>query len=320
MKKAKKLNQNERDRIAMLFNEDKRGIREIARTIDRVVSTISYEIKTNSVNGFYDSTKAHEKARQSKRKGKSGYRKIEKEPKLKKYIIEKLKLDWNPDEISGRMKLERQPFYVSKSGIYEWLRTSRGERYCKYLYSKRKRVKKKKKKAKKAMIPNRVSIELRSPSIDNRKYYGHWEDDAIVSGRTGKGSLSVSYERKARLTKITKCSSMSPREHLKAHGGIVNTHKVLSKTFDNGIENRYHEKLHELGINTYFCDPYSSWQKGGVENANKMIRRYLPKGTDLSKISKKRIQCIEDLINKKPRKILGYMSAYEVAKKVGVIY
>lgn len=319
MKKAKKLSQNERDRIAILFNEEKRKLREIARTIGRVVSTISYEIKKNSTNGIYDSTKAHRKARLSKRKGKHGYRKIEKFPKLKKYIIEKLKLGWNPDEISGRMKLDKEPFYVSKSGIYEWLRTSRGERYCKHLYSKRKRVKKRKPKTKRKIIPNRVGIELRNNGANNRSRYGHWEDDAVVSGRNGSGSLSVSYERKARLVCITKCKSMSPKEHLKAHKKIIGVYKVLSKTFDNGIENIYHEQLHAFNIYTFFCDPYSSWQKGGVENANKMIRRYLPKGTDISKISEKEIQCIENSINKKPRKILGYRTALEIAESAGII-
>ena len=212
IKRAKKLTQNERDRIAILFNEEKKKMREIARTIGRVVSTISYEIKKNSVNGVYDSTKAHKKAKQSKRKGKFGYRKIEKFPELKKYIIEKLKSGWNPDEISGRMKLDKEPFYVSKSGIYGWLRTSRGEKYCKYLYSGRKRVKKRKPKTKRKMIPNRVGIERRNAGANNRSRYGHWEDDAIVSCKKGKGSLSVSQERKARLIKITKCKNMSPKE------------------------------------------------------------------------------------------------------------
>ena len=113
---------------------------------------------------------------------------------------------------------------------------------------------------------------------------------------------------------------MSPTEHSKAHQRIVKTHKVLSKTFDNGIENKYHEQLHEFNIDTFFCDPYSSWQKGSVENVNKMIRRYIPKGTDISKISKKKIRCIEDKINKKPRKILGYRTALEVSESAGVIY
>ena len=87
-------------------------------------------------------------------------------------------------------------------------------------------------------------------------------------------------------------------------------------TFDNGIENKQHTRL---GVATFFCDPYSSWQKGGVENANRMIRRYFPKGTDFAHISEKAIRRVERLINEKPRKILGYRTAIEAAVEEGVL-
>ena len=92
--------------------------------------------------------------------------------------------------------------------------------------------------------------------------------------------------------------------------------KALSITQDNGIENRDHR---ELGISTFFCDPYSSWQKGGVENANKMIRRYIPKGTDLASLPQEYLDQIVSVINRKPRKILQYRSALEVAMRAGII-
>jgi len=92
--------------------------------------------------------------------------------------------------------------------------------------------------------------------------------------------------------------------------------KILLLTYDNGIENKYHQKLE---IPSYFCDPYSSWQKGGVENANKMIRRYIPKKTNLAKISQEYIDEIVSKINNKPRKILGYRSSLEVARTAGVL-
>jgi IS30 family transposase len=109
---------------------------------------------------------------------------------------------------------------------------------------------------------------------------------------------------------------MSDVEHAQAHKKVVDSHKVLSMTFDNGIENKKHQSL---GVPTFFCDPYSSWQKGGVENVNKMIRRFVPKGTNLSSLSIEYIQWVEDTINNKPRKSLGYRSALEVATKAGII-
>jgi IS30 family transposase len=94
--------------------------------------------------------------------------------------------------------------------------------------------------------------------------------------------------------------------HLK---NAANTLNIQSITFDNGIENTQHESI---GVPTYFCDPYSSWQKGAVENVNKMIRRYIPKGTDMRTISQADLDGIADRINKKPRQVLGFKSAYEV--------
>lgn len=91
--------------------------------------------------------------------------------------------------------------------------------------------------------------------------------------------------------------------------------KVLSVTQDNGIENTTHR---ELGVPTFFCDPYSSWQKGGVEHANKMIRRYIPKGTDFRTVSQEYLDHIVFVINGKPRKSLGYRTALEVATSAGV--
>lgn len=244
------------------------------------------------------------------------WKKIDFNISLRKYIIEKLKEGMNPDEISGLMRKDKEVFYASKTNIYEWLRTARGQKYCKYLYSKRYEKKKRVKKTQRVMIPERVSVWKRSKAVNKRTTYGHWEADAIVSPVGKGGYLTVIQERKTRLVKIFKCSTMSCFEHVKKHQKVVDNFKVLSMTFDNGIENKYHKKL---GIPTFFCDPYSSWQKGGVENVNKMIRTYIPKGSDISQFSVEYIKWIEDRINNKPRKILKYKTAYEVAEKCGII-
>jgi IS30 family transposase len=110
--------------------------------------------------------------------------------------------------------------------------------------------------------------------------------------------------------------SLSPSEHLKVLLSLKPSLVLKSITFDNGLENTKHT---QLGVPTFFCNPYSSWEKGGVENANKMIRRYFPKGTDFVNVSVRAIRKAEDFINKKPRKILGYLTALEVAQKNSVI-
>ena len=317
MNKNKDLSCAERLEIKILLDKGY-SLRGIARAMGRGKSTISYEIRENSVSGSYDPLKADNKARLKKRVRKLQWSKIEESPALKIFIVLKLKVRWNPDEIAGYLKRHRKkyPWYVSKTAIYDWLRTSRGERYCQYLYSKRKRIKKRDKKTERVLIPNRVSIHKRFKGADNRTRYGHWEADTVVGKKNTPGGTKTATERKTRLFQARKVSGMKPCEHAMVLEEIISPFKVLSITFDNGIENRNHENHH---VSTFFSDPYSSWQKGAIENGNKMLRAFFPKKTDFSKVSQEAIDDAVRLINEKPRKILGYRSAMEMAEKAGII-
>jgi transposase, IS30 family len=317
MKNIKDLSRAERLEIKILLNKGY-SMRSIGEALDRGKSTISYEIKQNQTNSEYDPLKAHAKARFRKRMRKLEWSKLSASPQLQAFVIAKLKLHWNPDEIAGYLKKHPQLGlgYVSKTAIYEWLRTARGERYCRYLYSKRKRVKKRRAKVKKELIPNRVSINKRFLGASNRTRYGHFEDDSVVGRKGTRGGLKVVAERKSRLILAHKVESMRPREHLQVEREMFHGVKALSISRDNGIENRCHESL---GIPSFFCDPYASWQKGGVEQANKMLRRYFPKGTNFEMVSQNEVDQALSLINNKPRKILGYRSALEVARAAGII-
>lgn len=290
--------------------------RAIARALERSPNTVSYEIRKNSTLGVYDPRKADAKARVRKHYRKLEWSKIEASPTLKRLVVRKLKRGWNPDEIAGYLKRIKAKSYVSKTAIYIWLRTSRGERYCELLYSKRKRVKKQRPKAKKVLIPNRVGIAERSAGADNRTRGGHWERDTVVGCKGTSGGLATAQERKTRLVVAQRVESMRPIEHLKADQTMFEGMKTLSVSRDNGIENRAHE---ELGIPSFFCDPYSSWQKGGIENANKMLRRYFPKGTDFHDVSQAEVDHAVQLINEKPRRVLGYRSSLAEAMRLGII-
>lgn len=323
MKKPKKkyrhLTQKERDRLeAMLSSGHKQ--KEIAKVLKVDKSTISREIKRNRRRkrvkggvwlGPYDADIAQHKVWWRKSNSRYQGKKIDRNSQLRQYIINGLERYWSPDEISGRMKQENQPFYVGKNTIYEWLYgTLEGWLYCKYLYSKRHQIKKRKSKApKKLIIPNRISIQQRPQEFDQE--YGHCEGDTIVSGKKhhSKKSLAVAYQRKAKHISVRKIISLKPKIFAQAMLDIKTTQLINSMTFDNGIENKDHE---QLGTATFFCDPYSSWQKGGVENAVKMIRRFVPKGTDIGNYSKEYIKMVEDTLNNKPRKSLDYKTPYEV--------
>ena len=315
MAKKPKLKLVDRLEIKILLDKGY-SYRAIARSMGRSPNTISYEVEVNGGMFGYNPENANIYARTRKKDTRREWSKIEHIPDLKIYVIEGLEKHWNPDEISGRMKKEKKPWYASKTAIYEWLRSIQGQQYCVYLYSKRYHKKKRIKKTERVMIPNRIPIEKRPNEVNDRTEPGHWERDTIVSRKGCSGGISVGSERVSKLIDGTKVKSMSTFEHMEAVQEQQKLYVTLSETFDNGIENKAHETL---GIPTYFCEPYSSWQKGGVENANKMIRRYFPKGTNFRIVSQKKIDEAISRINNKPRKILGYKTALEVARACGII-
>lgn len=314
MRKAKDLTRAERLEIGILLGKG-HSLRSIARSMGRSPNTVSYEVRRNAVRGSYQPVWADRKARVRKRMRKLQWSKIEAEPEIKAFVIEKLKERWNPDEIAGYLKRTNDVRHVSKTAIYDWLRTARGERYCACLYSKRKRVKKRGPKAKRAAIPNRVGIERRTAGASNRTRYGHWESDTLGGRKGTPAGPAVAYERKARVVCARRKQTMRPREHARAERAMLRDMKALSVTRDNGLENRDHEAV---GVPSFFCEPYASWQKGGVENANKMLRAFFPKGTDFSTISQRELDRACAIINNKPRKSLGYRSALETALKAGL--
>lgn len=316
MKKRGKITKEERLDIALMRRKGY-GIREIGRILDRSPGSISDELTRNQTRRGYDPLAAQRKARIRRMDAKFQGMKIESDPALRDYVIAKLEEHWNPDEISGRMRDDREPFYVSKTAIYDWLRSVWGDSYCRHLASGRHRTRERNPKTVRVMIPDRVSIHERFLGATHRTRYGHWEGDTLVSGKktASRAAASVIYERKARLILAQRIENLKPSSHTRALQTMLEHKKALSVTQDNGIENTNHR---DLGIPTFFCDPYSSWQKGGVEHANKMIRRYIPKGTDLATVSQEYLDHIVSLINGKPRKSLGYRTALEVATAAGL--
>jgi len=320
-KKYPHLSQYERDRIDALLNSGHTQ-KDTAQVLARDPSTISREVKRNRrrrrtrqgvIWGKYEASVAQLKQYNRRRNAKYQGKKIENNFKLKQYIITGLKDHWSPDEISGKMKSDGEPFYASKNLIYEWLYSLWGQSYVKYLCSKKYRQKKRTtNKSKKTLIPNRISIKDRPREITKKRQYGHWEGDTIISGKkTGsKSGLAVVYERKSKYLAARKIWTLKPGLMNQAITDMSNQLVIDSLTLDNGIENQHYE---ELGIPTYFCEPYSSWQKGGIENANGMIRRFIPKGMDLAKVSQKYLTMVLEIINNKPRKSLGYRTPREVA-------
>ncbi|MEK6837674.1 MAG: IS30 family transposase, partial [Nanoarchaeota archaeon] len=327
MKRKKRyhhLDQLKRDRIQALLESGHKQ-KEVARILDVDKGTISRELKRNrkkirakegTRDGPYLALLAHHKAYARRKYARYQGKAINENDALQQYILARLKAYWSPDAISGRMRKEKRAFYASKTAIYEWLRTARGVRNCKYLYSERYyRKKQKKNKTKKALIPNRRGLVERPRGASNKTRYGHYEEDTIVSGKKtqSKKALAVLYERKARYTRLRRIDTLSPLVHNHAIKTMMRSFsKTLSITFDNGIENTKHE---ELNVPAFFCDPYSSWQKGGVENVNKAIRQFVLKGSDIGNYSDNDIARVERILNQRPRKSLDYQTPQEVMEK-----
>jgi IS30 family transposase len=273
---------------------------------------------------FYDPVIAEEKYKKRRRQSKYVGMTVQDNKELQDYVVERLKLRWSPETIAGRMREENQPFYASKNAIYRFLYAPVGQPYCKYLkWRKYSRGRPRIGHHVKILIPNKISIHDRPERINDRSEYGHYEGDTIISGKQYHTTVSLAtiYERKAMYLDAKKIPNLKPDTNNEAL--IFMFKKLLgtkSLTLDNGVENARHEKVKAvLGIDTYFCDPYSSWQKGGVENANKLIRRFIPKRSNIEVYSDEDILGFVNALNDMPRKRLGYRTPNEVMREQKIL-
>lgn len=305
------LNQSDRDRIELLWDE---GFlkKEIAQALEVHPSRITREINGRKrKDGRYSANTAGHKARVARGNSKYQGMKIERNPELKKEIIRQLKAGRSPDEIAGRMRREKRNPRVNKDAIYKWLYSSFGERYCKYLCTKRKRKKTQKKMPKREMIPNRISI------FERPKRGIHAEGDAFLSPKEIRDAVALIGLKKEKYLSGMRIPNLKPDTMKEAVQEIISEIKIDTLTFDNGGENRYHE---QFGVPSYFCDPHAPWQKGFIEGSIGLIRRwFIPKGTDLRGVSQEQLDSYLEILNNKYRKSLGYRSARELVEERGII-
>lgn len=301
------------------------SLRDIGDAIGKDHSSVSREISQNSVRGIYDPEKAHQKYKKKRRCSKYQGMKIRSHPELEKYIEVHLKNDhWTPDEISGRWNSENhldkngKQITISAPIIYKYLYSSYGQHLCQYLPSQQYRKKKRKgKKFKKEIIKNRVSIEERPEIINGRKRFGDWEGDTLGRIKTDQAAIAGLAERLSRKILLTKvCQLKYTIDGFKEKLNPYHNTFKNSLTLDNGVENVRYE---ELGMSTYFCHPYSSYEKGLIENSFGRLRRFIPKKSSIQNLTEQELQKIEDLMNDTPRKCLAYRTPNEVFKEHSLI-
>lgn len=288
------------------------SIRDIGRTLGRNPSTVSRELRRNMVNGAYDPLKADHTAYRKRLYAKYQGMKIRGERWLEEYVHEKLRIGWSPEQIAGRLKLENGGrTIVGFKGIYKYLYSAYGQPYCQYLRYKRYSPKiREYKKTSRELIKNRVGIEQRPVAINERRRYRDFEGDTLGAPARQRERLAGLADRRSRYLMAEKIKGLG--DTIPAFRDMLSqVRDPRSVTLDNGIENQRHE---ELGLPTYFCHPYSSWEKGTIEHAFWMLRKYIPKRKPLRYYAKERIAAIVDQLNRTPRKCLGYRTPYEVFK------
>lgn len=294
---------------------------EIAEALGRSKATVSRELKRNATPAYrvYLPHRAHERVVQRKRE--AGERPRLKNDEVVSYVMAKLAEDWSPELIAGRIGHELPSESISHEAIYQASyhpKTEGRQDLISHLArAHRKRTPKGiGRKERKTKIPNRVPIEERPVSADNRSRYGHWESDSLVS-RKSVAALNSLVERKSRYTMLSRLDRKTAEQ---TRDAVVERLKPLPSkvrrtlTFDNGTENARHEEITEaIGARCFFARPYASWQRGTIESVNGLVRRYFPKGTDFGTITDEQVAWVESRINNRPRKCLGYTTPAEIA-------
>lgn len=322
MKKYNHIDLNEREQIFLYLGQGKK-YREIGRILGRDHRAIREEVKRNSKKNSrskvveYSPSLAQNLA--AKRRKESKFGKLD-NPVLKNYVIRKLGSHWSPEQISGRLKRKAPNLYVSAIAIYDFIYDKENNRlrlweFLRHRHPKRQLFNGSRVKAKNS-IPNRVFIDKRPQEANLRKEVGHWETDNIEGIKTNTDTISIAVDRKSIFTKMDKLLSQTSEEKSESIiGQFERLPGNVAKTFtmDNGMENTKHEKIARfLGCETYFCNAYHFWEKGTVENTIGLVREYIPKGTDLSKITKAEVSAIAWELNNRPRKKLGFKTPLEV--------
>jgi IS30 family transposase len=230
-------------------------------------------------------------------------------------IARNIKKDWSPDQVQGRLKMEGLPM-VCRSTIYTFIHTDKvsgGELY-KHLRHRRPYIKRTGSPEARGQIIGRISIDERPSVVDEKSRIGDWEADTVI-GKGHKGVLVTLAERYSKKTLIAHVPSKHAEGVKNAIIELLLPEKdhVHTITFDNGKEFAYHRQIKDaLGSDNYFAHPYSSWERGLNENHNGLIRQYLPKGMALDKVKTKEILKIQNILNNRPRKKLGYKTPNEV--------
>ena len=312
------LSYEERCAIAHLRAEG-RSIRQIAATLDRPPPTIARELKRNGAKADgYRALYAQQQARARRWCGSL----LDRDEELRAKVLERLRRGWSPEQVANRLAREEGKQVISHESIYRFVyaQIARTKDYSwrellrrgKWRRGRRRRGGS----SSARTILHRRPLSERPAAVADRQEFGHWEADGMQFGRSGETVLML-HERHSRLligVRLPSRAAAPVAEAIAAVLGPLPPEFRRTVTFDNGTEFAHHYKLHAHGIKTYFCDTYSPWQKGGVENAIERMRWWLPRKTDVGALSAGQFTAPLQAYNNTPRKCLGYRTPAEVLR------
>jgi IS30 family transposase len=310
------------DQRCQIYILKERGdpISTIAQQLGAHRSTIYRELNGNTEQGGYDYKQADENARQRRENANRAKRKMT--PEMILIIEENLKLQWSPEQISGRLHRLDHKTAVSYETIYQHIwkdKRNGGILYKELRHSGKKYNKRGKGNAGRGCIPHRVDIDERPPIVEEKTRLGDWELDTII----GAGQSGIIVSMVERTSKLTKLKKVSHRTAPQVGHALIDClgpvrEFVHTLTSDNGKEFANHEIVSQsLNAKFYFAKPYHSWERGLNEHTNGLIRQYFPKSKSFAEISADDIKRVEERLNHRPRKVLSYLTPSEVFKKLG---
>lgn len=311
----------------------------IARKLNFSRSTIHREINRSKATptalaSAYQAGVAQVRTQAKRRAGAATRRKLgpDTTSPLWRTVVDGLRCRWSPQQIAGKLPrmnkaaiqaglvLPAQPTSVSHETIYCAIyamprSTLRTELVGLLRKSHKARLPRARGIARKGGLPNMTNISLRPPEVAARIVPGHWEGD-LIKGAMNRSSVGTLVERLSRYTMLVKLDGNTAQDVLEGfRRRLKSIPESLRRTmtYDQGSEMALHETLSaQLKMDIFFCDPHSPWQRGSNENANGLVREFLPKGMDLSQVSHQELTAIEHLLNHRPRKILNFHSPHEV--------
>lgn len=292
---------------------------EIGRRLGRDPATVSRELRRNAVGAGYlpDVAQRRYQARRARCRRRARLQ----DRRLRRTVLLLLERGLSPEQISGRLRVEQGGTVINPETIYRFVYDSplgRQEKLYQYLRRGQKRRRRRAgRRAHTRPIAQRLFIDARPPAATQRTQVGHWESDSLLFRHDQ--ALNVLVDRLSRFTVVTRLPSKTADDTRQALIARLAQLPHCSVTADNGSENADHLRVSQtLDIPFFFCHPYHSWEKGTVENTNGLIRRYLPRETDLNRVDPHDLDAIAAELNHRPRKCLGFRTPHEVLFGVSV--